>query len=110
MREARDWVEYCNGTQPTEPVKLRTQNGHETPYGVHTWGIGNEVDGPWQIGSKSPQEFARAFTEYAKLMKWVDPSIELVASAVSLWEKDLVERAQLLVEQAGSLIDYMGLY
>jgi alpha-N-arabinofuranosidase len=110
MREARDWVEYCSGTQDSSLVKLRRQHGFEKPHGVKYWGIGNEVDGPWQIGYKTPQEYARAFTEFGKVMKWVDPNIKLIASAVSLWEGDIVERAQLLVEQAGGLIDYMALH
>ena len=44
------------------------------------WGIGNEVDGHWQIGYKTPDEYARAFTEFGKVMKWVDPDIKLIAS------------------------------
>ncbi len=110
IREARDWVEYCNGTQDSTIVKLRRKHGFEEPHMVKYWGIGNEVDGPWQIGYKTPQEYARAFTEFGKVMKWVDPNIKLLASAVSLWEGDVVERAQLLVEQAGELIDYMALH
>lgn len=110
MREARDWVEYCNGTSDTALVKLRRQHGYDAPHGVKYWGIGNEVDGHWQIGFKTAQEYARAATEFAKIMKWADPSIKIVASAVSLWEGDIVERAQLLLEQAGNKIDYMGLH
>jgi len=110
MREARDWLEYCNGTQDTALVRLRKAHGYDAPHGVKYWGIGNEVDGPWQIGFKSPDEYARAYTEYAKVMKWTDPSIKLFASAVSVWERDQVERAQLLLEQAGKQIDYMALH
>ncbi|CAG1773172.1 partial alpha-N-arabinofuranosidase, partial [uncultured bacterium] len=86
MREARDWVEYCNGTQDTALVKLRRQNGYEAPHRVKYWGVGNEVDGPWQIGYKTPDEYARAYLEFAKVMKWVDPSIKLIASAASHWQ------------------------
>lgn len=110
LREARDWVEYCNGTQNTALVNLRQQHGFEAPHRVKYWGIGNEVDGPWQIGFKTPREYARAYKEFAKVMKWVDPEIKLIASAVSLWEGDIVERAQLLLEEAGGLIDYMALH
>jgi alpha-L-arabinofuranosidase len=110
MREARDWLEYCNGTKDTALVKLRQRHGYERPHNVRYWGIGNEVDGPWQIGMKTPDEYARAFTEYAKVMKWTDPSIKLVASAVSVWDRHWVERTQLLVEQAGRLIDYLALH
>jgi alpha-N-arabinofuranosidase len=110
MREARDWVEYCNGTQETALVKLRRQHGFEAPHGVKYWGIGNEVDGEWQIGYKTPEAYARAYAEFAKVMKWVDPSIHLIAAVTSLWEGSFVERAQLLIEQAGKHIDYMAIH
>ena len=110
LREARDWVEYCNGTETTTLVKLRQQHGYDAPHRVHYWGIGNEVDGPWQIGRKTPQEYARAFTEFGKVMKWVDPEIKLVAAGISDWNGDLVEHGQLLLEQAGKLVDYVDLH
>jgi alpha-N-arabinofuranosidase len=110
MREARDWVEYCNGREDSALVKLRREDGFPEPHNIRYWGIGNEVDGPWQIGQKTAQEYARAFTEFGKVMKWVDPEIKLIASAVSFWRSDFVERAQLLIEQAGDLIDYMSLH
>jgi alpha-L-arabinofuranosidase len=110
MREARDWVEYCNGTRDTALVKLRRAHGYAAPHGVKYWGIGNEVDGHWQIGYKTPEEYARAFTEFGKVMKWVDPNIKLVAVAVSDWKGALVERTRLLLEQAGDLIDYLSLH
>ena len=110
MREARDWVEYCNGTRDTALVKLRGEHGYPKPHGVKYWGVGNEVDGHWQIGYKTPEEYARAFTEFGKVMKWVDPNIKLVASAISDWKGSLVERTRLLLEQAGDLIDYLSLH
>ena len=110
MREARDWLEYCNGSQDTALVKLRKQHGYEAPHGVKYWGIGNEVDGPWQIGFKTPEEYARTYTEYAKVMKWTDPGIALFAAGVSLWNATWVERVQLLMEHAATLIDYMAIH
>lgn len=110
MREARDWLEYCNGTKDTSLVKLRKAHGYEAPHDIKYWGIGNEVDGPWQIGYKTPEEYARTYLEYAKVMKWTDPSIKLFAAAVSVWEHSWIERAQLLIEQAGEHIDYMALH
>lgn len=110
MREARDWVEYCNGTQDTSLVRLRKRNGYEAPHKVRYWGVGNEVDGPWQMGMKTPQEYARAFTEFGKLMKMVDPSIKLIASWTSGWFEDWVERGQLLLEQAANLVDYLAIH
>jgi len=110
MREAADWVEYCNGISDTALVKLRREHGFEEPHKVKYWGIGNEVDGLWQIGYKTPEEYARAVTEFGKVMKRVDPDIKLIASAVSLWSGDIVERGQLMLEQAGDRIDYMALH
>ena len=110
MREARDWVEYCNGAADTALVRLRRRNGSDAPHGVQYWGVGNEVDGPWQMGMKTPEEYARALAEYAKLMKLVDPSIKVVASWTSGWFEDWVERGQLLLEQAADLIDYMAIH
>jgi alpha-N-arabinofuranosidase len=110
MREARDWVEYCNGTKASALVNLRHKHGFHEPHNVKYWGIGNEVDGHWQIGYKTPEEYARAFTEFGKVMKLVDPEIKLVASGVSDWKGALVERTRLLLEQAGYLIDYLSLH
>ena len=110
LREAHDWVEYCNGSDNTYLANLRRTHGYAAPHTVKYWGIGNEVDGPWQIGFKTPLEYARVATEFGKSMKWADPDIKLIASAVSLWSADFVERAQLLIEQAGDIIDYMALH
>jgi alpha-L-arabinofuranosidase len=112
MREARDWVEYCNGTGESALVKLRRQHGFVEPHKVKYWGIGNEVDGPWQIGYKTPEEYARAVTEFGKVMKWVDHDIKLIASAMSgCWEKpEMIERTQLILERAGNLVDYLSLH
>jgi alpha-L-arabinofuranosidase len=111
MREARDWVEYCNGTKNTTLANLRRKHGYEAPHNVKYWGIGNEVDGHWQIGYKTPEEYARAYLEYAKVMKWIDPSIKLIASAASHWRGGtVVERTQLLIEQASKFIDYLSIH
>jgi alpha-N-arabinofuranosidase len=110
MREARDWVEYCNGTQDTALVRLRRRHGFDAPHKVHYWGVGNEVDGPWQIGFKTPEEYARAYLEFAKVMRWVDKDIRLLASVTSSWKDDWPERAQLLLEQAPGHIDYMAIH
>lgn len=110
MREARDWVEYCNGTRDTALVKMRRRNGFDAPHRVKYWGVGNEVDGPWQMGMKTPEEYARALTEYAKLMKMTDRSIQILASWTSGWRDDWVERGQLILEHAGSLVDYMAVH
>ncbi len=116
MREAADWVEYCNGTLNSAPANLRRKHGFEKPHKVKYWGIGNEVDGPWQIGYKTPEEYARTVTEFGKVMKWTDPNIKLIASGNCIWRKkspeplDWVKRGQLILEQAGNIIDYISLH
>ncbi|MEX1169131.1 MAG: alpha-L-arabinofuranosidase C-terminal domain-containing protein [Chloroflexota bacterium] len=110
MREARDWVEYCNGTSDTALVRLRAAHGHPEPHRIRYWGIGNEVDGAWQVGAKTAREYARLYHEFAKVMRWTDPAIRLIASATSDWDGDIVERAWSLVEETGDLIDYMAIH
>lgn len=110
MREARDWVEYCNSRQETALAKLRHQHGFEEPHNVKYWGVGNEVDGEWQIGYKTPEEYARAYKEFAKVMRWVDPSIKLIAATISNWHAEYVERTQLLLDHAHDFIDYVAIH
>jgi alpha-N-arabinofuranosidase len=110
MREARDWVEYCNGTKPTALARLRERHGYAEPHRVKYWGIGNEVDGHWQVGYKTPEEYARTYTEFAKVMRWADPSIKLLASAVSFWEGQPLERIAVLLAQAAKDIDYLSIH
>src|SRR6202451_3092182 len=79
MQDAADWVEYCNGTMNTAWANLRRKNGHPEPYNVKYWGLGNEIYGVWQAGHKSVDEYGPLALEFAKMMRWVDPSIKLVA-------------------------------
>jgi alpha-N-arabinofuranosidase len=81
--EARNWVEYCNGHTGTRYGDLRAANGHPEPYGVKLWCLGNEMDGPWQIGHCSADEYAARAKEAARLMRAVDPAIETVACGSS---------------------------
>jgi alpha-N-arabinofuranosidase len=81
--EARNLLEYCNHPKGTYWSDLRRSHGYEQPHNFKTWCLGNEMDGPWQIGHKTADEYGRAALETAKVMKWVDPSIELVACGSS---------------------------
>jgi len=80
---ARNIVEYSNHPGGTYWSDLRRSHGYERPHGIKTWCLGNEMDGPWQIGHKTAAEYGRIALESAKVMKWVDPSIELVACGSS---------------------------
>jgi alpha-N-arabinofuranosidase len=81
--EAQQWVEYVNSSQDTEMTRLRRQNGRSSPWRVTYWGLGNEMDGPWQMGHKSAEDYGKFALEAAKLMKWTDPNIKLIAAGSS---------------------------
>ena len=83
---ARDIVEYANHPGGSRLSDLRAANGRKDPFGIHLWCLGNEMDGPWQMGQKTAYEYGRTANEAAKMMKWVDPSIELVACGSSSTE------------------------
>ena len=76
--EARDWLEYCNLPAGTALADLRARHGRGEPYGVKLWCLGNEMDGAWQMGHVPAHEYAIKAQQAARLMKTLDPSIELV--------------------------------
>ncbi|RIK35071.1 MAG: alpha-N-arabinofuranosidase, partial [Chloroflexi bacterium] len=78
IQDAANLVEYCNAPVGTVYGDLRARNGHAEPYGVKYWCVGNEMDGPWQIGQLPADEYGRKALEAAKMMRMHDPSIETV--------------------------------
>jgi len=93
MDEAAAWVEYCNREGGTYFSDLRKKNGHAAPYGVKYWGVGNEIYGSWQIGHKNAVDYAKSAREFAKVMKWQDPSIKLIACGTGDpdWDRPVLE-------------------
>ncbi|MFC5467976.1 alpha-N-arabinofuranosidase [Cohnella suwonensis] len=83
VEEARQIVEYANHPSGSYWSDLRVSHGYKDPHNIKTWCLGNEMDGPWQIGHKTAAEYGRVAQESAKVMKWVDPTIELVACGSS---------------------------
>jgi alpha-N-arabinofuranosidase len=81
--EARCLLEYCNHPGGSYYSDLRRANGHAQPHNVRLWCLGNEMDGPWQMGHKTPAEYGRVASETARLMKKVDPELELVVCGSS---------------------------
>jgi alpha-N-arabinofuranosidase len=81
--EMSDWVEYCNLKNEGQWARRRIANGHSEPYAVKYWSIGNENYLGGEIGAKSSLEWGRLVTEAAKMMKRVDPRIELSAAALA---------------------------
>ncbi len=83
VQEALDLLEYCNVPGGTRWSDERRKNGAEDPYRVKMWCLGNEMDGPWQIGHKTAHEYGRLATETARAMRMVDPGVELVVCGSS---------------------------
>ena len=112
---AKNLVEYCNFKEGTYWSDLRIKNGYKEPHNVKLWNLGNEMDGPWQIGHKTAEEYGRIAVEAAKVMKWVDPSIELVACGSSNsgmstcyeWENTVLDHTYDFVEYI-SMHQYYG--
>lgn len=76
---ARNLLEYTNHPGGTYYSDMRIANGRKEPFAIKTWCLGNELDGIWQIGHKTPEEYGRLASETARLMRAFDPSLELIA-------------------------------
>jgi alpha-N-arabinofuranosidase len=96
---ARRLVEYCNHPGGTALSELRRRHGWDKPHDVKLWCLGNEQDGHWQMEAKTAHEYGRVANEAAKMMKWVDRTIELAACGSSgrympsfgAWEDTVLE-------------------
>ncbi|WP_225755529.1 alpha-N-arabinofuranosidase [Actinotalea sp. Marseille-Q4924] len=83
-QEAADLLEYANHPGGTRLSDLRRAHGSPDPFGIRLWCLGNEMDGPWQLGAKTADEYGRLANETAKVMRLVDPTVELVACGSSM--------------------------
>ncbi len=81
--EAVDLLEYCNHPAGTAWSDARRGNGDEEPYGIRLWCLGNEMDGPWQLGHIDADGYGRLAARTAHAMRAVDPDLELVACGSS---------------------------
>jgi alpha-N-arabinofuranosidase len=109
--EARDWVEYCNTPAGTKWADLRASDGARDPHGVKLWCLGNEMDGPWQLGHVPAEQYAIRAQQAGKLMKGIDDTIELVvcgSCAVDMPSYMQWDRA--VLEYVGDLADYVSLH
>lgn len=112
-REAAELVEYCNIQGGTSLSEMRCANGSPEPYGIKLWCVGNEMDGPWQIGRLSAEAYAEKYIDAACRMKNVDPSIELVACGSCSNEPahgTFGEWDHTVLEAAYNLIDYISIH
>lgn len=108
---ARDIVEYANHRGGSKFSDLRIKYGRKEPLDIRLWCLGNEMDGPWQMGQKTAYEYGRTANEAAKMMKWVDPSIELVACGSSSSEMPTFGDWELtMLDACYENIDYVSLH
>jgi len=110
-QEAGEMVEYCNHPSGTYWSDLRREYGHPDPHNINLWCLGNEMDGEWQIGRMPPKDYAKKALETAKIMKWVDPSIELVACGSCCTEiPTYPDWDRIVLEHTYEKIDYLSLH
>jgi alpha-L-arabinofuranosidase len=99
LQEALELLEYCNFTGGTYWSDLRRSHGREKPYDIRNWCLGNEIDGPWQVGQKSALEYGRLANETAKAMKLLDPRARICVCGSSFkrmptfpeWERTVLD-------------------
>ena len=109
--EARNWVEYCNCPGGTMHADKRVSNGHAEPHGVKLWCLGNEMDGPWQLGHVPAYEYALRAQQAAKMITDVDPTTELVVCGSSnAGMPTYIEWDQQVLEHVGDLADHISLH
>jgi alpha-N-arabinofuranosidase len=110
--DARHWVEYCNESRDTKWARARRANGRDKPWNVKIWGLGNEIDGPWQLGHKNAADYATFALEAAKAMRRADESIKLIASGSSNFRPgyDWVGWNRTVLEKLRDEIDYISLH
>lgn len=111
--EAAFEIEYTNMEGGTYYSDLRKKYGHNEPYGIKMWCLGNEMDGTWQIGEKTAKEYGRIAYETAKQMRAIDPDIELVACGSCANDKShpsYPEWDRVVLEEFYEKIDYLSLH
>jgi alpha-N-arabinofuranosidase len=99
VEEALDLLEYTNVPSGSTLSDQRVANGAAEPFAVKTWCLGNEMDGPWQLGHRSAEDYGKIASLTAKAMRQLDESIELVVCGSSnrtmptfgAWERTVLE-------------------
>ena len=82
-KEGAEFVEYCNLNTDTYWSNARRINGNAEPYNVKMWCLGNEMDGPWQAGHVPADQYSLKARNAARLIRGIDPSVELIAAGSS---------------------------
>lgn len=111
ISDALNLLEYCNLDTDSYYSNLRRSHGAAQPYGIRTWCLGNEMDGPWQMGHKTAAEYGRLAAETAKAMKTMDDSIELVSCGSSNVDMpSFPEWERTTLEETYDYVDYISLH
>lgn len=108
-------VEYCNLAGGSRWSDLRREHGFEQPHNVRYWCLGNELDGPWQLGHMSAREYGRKALETARQVRAIDPGLKLIAAGSSntelptylAWDQEMLQECYEQVD-AISVHNYYG--
>src|SRR5919198_2926618 len=109
------YVEYCNVDKGTKWSDLRRKHGFEQPHNVRYWCLGNEMDGPWQMGHMPAREYGRKARDAARQIRVLDRSLQLIACGSSntimptylVWDREVLEECYDQVDGI-SLHNYYG--
>ncbi len=111
LDEARNFVEYVNGPTGSYWGDLRKAHGRAEPFGVKHWCLGNEMDGPWQVGHKTAHEYGRLANEVAKTLRAFDKSLELIVCGSSHSDmKTYPEWERVVLEHTYERVDHISLH
>lgn len=112
IEEARRWVEYCNVKEGPYYAELRKKHGYAEPYNIKYWSLGNEMDGPWQMGHLNAEDYSKKALEAAKLMTRTSPGIKLIAAGSSNYRAgaDPDHWNQTILHELRDVIDYIALH
>ncbi|MDY3919033.1 MAG: alpha-N-arabinofuranosidase [Candidatus Limivivens sp.] len=111
ISDALNLLEYCNHSGGTRYSDLRIRNGSPDPHNIKVWCLGNEMDGEWQIGHKTMEEYGRLAAETAKAMKQIDPEIELVSCGSSFLGMPTFPKWEAVtLEHTYDYVDYVSMH
>ena len=111
LDEARNFVQYVNGPTGSYWGDLRKKNGRADPFDVKLWCLGNELDGPWQVGHKTADEYGRLAGETAKTLRAFDKSLELIVCGSSNSDmKTYPEWERVVLEHTYESVDHISLH
>ncbi len=109
--EAKNLLEYCNFPAGSRYADWRVSNGQVEPYNDRVWCLGNEMDGEWQVGQRTPEDYADIARKTALVMKRMDPTLELVAcGSASYYMPTFGKWEAAVLEAAYDSIDYLSLH